>query len=466
MKVSIYKLSLVAVWCLLANNGFAQACFNPTLNFVAGTAPYSICRADFNGDGKIDIATVNNRQFTKDSVSVLFGNGTGGFSAPFYFRVDSVAWRIVSSDFNGDGNPDLATANPGSNNVSILFGTGTGGFSPFISFTVGIQPIALCCADFDGDSNIDLAVVNENGGGQGDISILLGNGAGNFTGSGTFVTGVWSTSIVASDFNADAKMDLAVGNFGSNDISVLLGIGNGSFGSATNYSAGPTVGFNAGPNSICTGDFNEDGKTDLATSNDSMGNNVYVLIGQGTGTFSAPVNYAVNINPISIITADLNEDCHLDLVTGNWGSDDVSILLGNGSGVFSLAANFTVGNHPYQVISADFNSDTKEDIVTVNSVSEDVSVLLNCAGVECLNSINEIGSVRIKTYPNPCGKIISLSFNTIIGNSIITIQNALGQTVKQIPYSESINIEELPPGCYFIKVSSEGQTYYARFIKE
>src|SRR5438445_124480 len=186
----------------------------------------------------------------------------------------------------------------------------------------------------------------------------------------TNFTGGNPVSLVAGDFNGDGKLDLALANFDSNNVSILLGTGTGSFNAATSFAAG------SGPSSVAVGDFNGDGNLDLAVANQTS-NNVSILLGTGTGSFSAATNFAAGSGPNSVAAGDFNGDGKLDLAMANNSSNTVSILLGTGTGSFSAAANFGVGSSPTSVAAGDFNGDGKLDLATGNNASNNVSILLN-----------------------------------------------------------------------------------------
>ena len=112
------------------------------------------------------------------------------------------------------------------------------------------------------------------------------------------------------------------------------------------------------PCSVTTGDFNGDGKTDLATAN-AVSKNISVLLGNGDGTFAAAVNYAAGDDPSSVTTGDFNGDGKTDLAAANSDSDNISVLLGNGNGTFAVAVNYAAGDAPFSVTTGDFNGDGK-----------------------------------------------------------------------------------------------------------
>ncbi len=185
----------------------------------------------------------------------------------------------------------------------------------------------------------------------------------------SFGAGDGPSSVTTGDFNADGRLDLATANEFSDNISILLGRA-GGFAAATNFGAG------GGPQSVTTGDFNADGKLDLATAN-IFSNNVSILLGDGLGGFAAATNFGAGDAPRSVTTGDFNADGKLDLATANDFSNNVSILLGNGMGGFAAAANFGAGSSPASVTTGDFNSDGKLDLATANIFSDNVSALLN-----------------------------------------------------------------------------------------
>jgi hypothetical protein len=168
--------------------------------------------------------------------------------------VTRLFYSVAVGDFNADGKPDLAVANYGFSAVSVLLGNGSGGFGSATNFAVANAPVSITVGDFNGDGKLDLATANPSttNGIPSRLNILLGNGAGAFGPATKVVTGSLPISVLTADFNNDSKLDLAMADFRANNVSVRLGLGTGSFGAATNYPVG------AGPNALAVSNFNGD----------------------------------------------------------------------------------------------------------------------------------------------------------------------------------------------------------------
>lgn len=352
--------------------GVGNGSFQTTVNYPAGAGPDSVAVGDFNGDGNLDLAVANEGG---DSVSVLLGSGTGTFQASSVYLAGIGAESVTVSDFNGDSKPDLAVANFSSDDVSILLGTGNGALQAAVNYPAGIGPLSTAAGDLNGDGKLDLVAVNLV---SANVSVLLRTASG-FLAAVHYSVGSRPTSVAVGDFNGDSKLDLAATSYDDDEVSVLLGLGNGVFQTAAKYTVGSL------PISIATGDFNGDGKLDLAVANISSdalsvmkgtGNSVSVLLGTGTGTFQTATNYSVGTNPTSVAVGDFNGDGKPDLAVANSGSNDVRVLLATGTGSFQAALSFSVGASPLSVAVADFNGDNKFDLAVANHNSNDVSVLL------------------------------------------------------------------------------------------
>jgi hypothetical protein len=283
-----------------------------------------------------------------------------GFVAPLAFDAGSSPYSVAVGDFNGDGTPDLAVANDVSNGtVSVLLGNGDGTFQAARSFATGTFPNSVAVGDFNRDGTPDLAVADygDSQGNGGGVSVLLGNGDGTFQAARAFAAGSVPRSVAVGDFNGDGKLDLAVANYvyPNGTVSVLLGNGDGTFQGARSFAAGDL------PESVAVGDFNRDGTPDLAVANN--GSTVSVLLGNGDGSFQAARNFAAGSSPYSVAVGDFNGDGTPDLAVANAGNvGTVSVLLGNGDGSFQAATSYAAGTVPESVAVGDFNGDGLPDL--------------------------------------------------------------------------------------------------------
>ncbi len=400
---TVYAASLSAPYTETVNaqnaDGFIQASGSP---FTVGSGPTSVAVADFNGDGVADLAVANSGDNT---VSVLLGNGSGGFttasSSPFAVGLGPTS--VAVADFNGDGVADLAVANQNSNNVTVLLGNGSGGSTAASGspFAVGTQPVSVAVADFNGDGIADLAVANW---GSNNVTVLLGNGSGGFAAaSGSpFAAGTLPPSVAVGDFNGDGIADLAVANSGDNTVSVLLGNGDGTF----TVASGSPFAVGSGPVSVAVADFSGDGIADLAVAN-HLGGTVTVLLGNGSGGFTAASGspFPAGGYPVSVAVGDFNGDGKTDLAVANAGSNNVTVLLGNVSGGFTPASGspIAVGSAPGSVAVADFNGDGKTDLAVANGGSNNVTVLL---GADLATQLQITQQTSSGTVGAPIGNLV------------------------------------------------------------
>ena len=246
--------------------------------------------------------------------------------------------------------------------------------APGSPFGVAYATTVLAAGDFNGDGKLDL--VGGSGFSNGfPITIYLNNGNGTFTSNVSFNTGFGTGVITTGDFNGDGKQDLAFTH--DNAIGVLLGNGNGTFGPAASYLVGNN------PGAMTAGDFNGDGKQDLAVINNGfngLGSTLTILMANPIGTFGSTFLTAPSLplgkGATDVKVGDFNHDGKLVLVVTNAGDNDIEVFLGNGNGTFGPGATFAAGPSPSQIAVADFNGDGKLDLVINNPGSNTLTVLL------------------------------------------------------------------------------------------
>lgn len=334
--------------------------FATRVSYSANANNTSLAAADFNGDGKLDLATGDNAGWV---VNVHLGNGDGSFLAKAATVVGGSA-EVVSHDMNRDGFADL-TLSTSSGEIRFLRGLGNGTFAPAVVFQNGTQTTDLNTLDANGDGITDLVTVND---GDNTASILLGNGDGSYKARYSFATGNDPRYVGVADFNSDGSADLIVSDLFEKTISMYLGNGDGTYRARV---TSPTYNF-AGE--VRTGDFNGDGKTDLANSVVYAGGIIETRLGNGDGSFKASTTYSTGVDCNELVYTDLTGDGIADLAAATENS--VLIMAGNGDGTFKAAKTFAApaGNHTLMV--ADLNADGVSDLVAGNFTTPEFGVYL------------------------------------------------------------------------------------------
>lgn len=278
---------------------------------------------------------------------------------------------IAKADLNCDGHADLIVTNFGSDSVSVLFGDGDGVFGYISRFSTGDGPSSVATGDFNEDTYPDLAVTNYN---SNNISILIGIGDGTFEDAINYdlLLGSQSPSKVCTgDFNEDGHTDLVIANYLPSDISIFLGAGDGTFTAGNKYAW-----MGAEGRDVTVEDYNEDGHADIAEVCERYCD-VVIFLGLGDGTFDCQENcYDAGDGPSAIINGDFNSDGHIDLAVVNSWSDNVSILMGIGDGTFISAVNYNTGDGSQSIASGDYDKDGYIDLAVANPLSDDISILL------------------------------------------------------------------------------------------
>jgi len=485
MNVSVFRNTS-------ASGSINSGSFAAKVDFATGVSPINVAIGDMDGDGRPDMVVAN---ATSATVSILRNTatsgsiGTGSFAAKVDFATGTYPSSVAIGDLDGDGKPDLAVVNNGSATVSVFRNTATSGsittgsFSTKVDFTTGSAPYAVAIGDLDGDGKADLAVANN---GSNTISVLgnlstipvitsfspksgstgaAGSTTVSITGAGfsptaannivyfgavkatvtaatttqltvTAPTGAtWQpisvnvggltaysysvanpfiptfatkNSITSSDFalkvdfttasnpqsvaigdlDGDGKPDLAVANYGAATVSVFRNTSTTGSISASSFAAKVDFATGTNPANLAIGDLDGDGKPDLAVVNYgsttvSVFRNTSTLGSITTGSLAAKVDFATANNPQSVAIGDLDGDGKPDLVVANYGFASVSVFRNTSTigsittGSFAAKVNFATGSQPWSVAIGDLDGDGKPDLAVTNSGSVTVSVIRN-----------------------------------------------------------------------------------------
>jgi hypothetical protein len=347
--------------------------------FIATFDELTLDAADIDLDGDLDIVTSGNGGITGVPASVLKNNGNGTFQAPVNYNTSNGTMFAKFRKLNNDNYPDLLFGKIAPYDFGVAMNNGDGTFGPVVTYSVNSCGWGdIDAFDIDGDGDLDVVIceadacpgITESG-----LRVYFSknNGDGTFAAPYYIVIDPNPYTITAGDFNRDGKLDLATANWGTyganNWIDVIMGNGDGTWQSPVLYEVGQ------GPNGIVTADFNHDSILDIATCNSGSGGlgaeTMSVLLGNPDGSFQPAVtlygSYSADLLGTTGITAgDVNRDGNIDLMVSNYGSNDISIYINNGAGQFDFKYRYGAGWAAEWPFYADFTGDGVKDIaVTV-----------------------------------------------------------------------------------------------------
>ncbi|MCU1303549.1 MAG: hypothetical protein JWQ87_3833 [Candidatus Sulfotelmatobacter sp.] len=441
-KSQTVRAIVTALFMVATAGSSASGQFETRASVSTGAyVPNSAAMGDFNRDGKLDLAIVN--YLPSGSVIILLGNGDGTFAVGASYPVAIQPLNLATSSFRHNGILDLVVGDTGSDNVYIMLGNGDGTFQAAVPYPTTGSPLAVSTGDFTGDGKVDIGTFSQLG--CDCVEVLPGNGDGTF--SPAIVTpvpyNVTGFAMVAADFDGDGKLDVAVpGGFGTtNQVDILLGNGDGSFRPNGYYPV------SVDPLSVTTGRFNADNRVDLAVGN-FLGNSVSVLIGTGNGGFRQAADYDTAGFTTWVAVGDLNGDGKEDLAVSNLGSPtnsfagSVTVLSGNGDGTFGTGVVYPAGKGLNYVAIGDFNGDHKPDVVAVDTQGNAVFTLLN-TGTVTFSPTTPI------TFPNQL-----VGTTSAILSATLTNNGASPLTISSVTYTgKPFHLQttckgSVPPGGY------------------
>lgn len=433
---------------------------------ITSSGPKAIVISDLDGDGLPDIAVATT---ISDVISVLRNTSVPGaltFAARADFLVGRTPGDIKAADIDGDGKPDLIVVNPNSNTISVLRNTSTIGNLSFVrkDFVTTAGPDVLAVGDFDADGKPDVAVSSE------DLGSVLRNistpGNVAFNSKIDFEMGSFPTDIVVGDIDGDTKPEIVTANLDGR-MSVVRNLctpGNISFAVRKDFLT------NSSPRSITIGDFDDDGKYDLALPGNGLVSIMRNTSNPGIITFAAATNVTSGSSGFDIASGDVDGDGKPDLASANWLAplaERVSVIRNTGNiGIPSFAANISLvwGRGPIAIVIGDLNQDGKPELVVANNNDQSITIFRNGAQVPVDATLmnlaidpgtilpafdpgvmdyqatvaQDVAEVRIIPTSSSPGSVIKVNGITVIsGNPSDYIQLLTGQNIINVTVTAS-----------------------------
>jgi len=356
----------------------------------SGGEPFDIAAADFNGDGRVDLASTNARDST---VSVFLNLGGGQFAPRQVIPTGEFPRGLVAADLTHDGLADLAVTSTASGRVFVYINRGGGRFDAPRIYAVGTRPFLCASADWNGDGNADLAVANEAQG----VSLLLGDGHGGFVAQ-TIAAGQLPSAIAADDWDGDGRPDLAITSWGSNTLT-LYDVHGGVLGAPRQLTS-PGYGMFG----VAGGDFDRDGVQDIVW-NDIRQQGFWIAYGSADGSYRRTKLVPAGPGVRSVRGRDLDGDGWLDLVGADTADGSVSVALSDAHGGYEATQFVPVGIRPRVAEIAELNGDGRPDVAVTNMSSDRIVLLFN-EGLEPRAPPLEPGPLLTAASPDVDGFVI------------------------------------------------------------
>ena len=355
------------VYVMMNNGGtFGTAVYYD--NWPANVSDLAV--ADFNKDGAPDLVSVGSQ------ATVFINNGLGAFNTKITLPAVQTSTGLVTGDFDGDTWTDFAGANYSENSASVYYNNGNLGFTDKRSWGVGFAPNSLAAGDLNTDGKLDMLVVNSQMS-QNTAAVVLNEGDRNFLARREYSIPGSGYGIDVGDLNRDGYPDVAVAVYVSNAdrVRVFYGTADGSLSAPYDVE---NFGNNI-PTDVEIGDLNGDGWPDMVASIFSPGNRIRVWINRGDGTFNPSASYTAHGNPSGVAIGDLTGDGKPDIVctNGSSNSNKVSIYINNGNGTFQPQILIPTLFRPSDAVLGDFDRDGDQDFVVTHFGSNSVLLFGN-----------------------------------------------------------------------------------------
>jgi len=307
---------------------------------------------DFDANDSQDVVVGGLYEF----ITVILGNGNGTFDRNITEELGEGPRSLATGDLDGDGLNDIVSANELSDEIIAHLSNGDGTFRKTrIPVT---DTSSVTTLDFDQDGSLDLLIGQYNG-----LQILVGNGSGEFVLGDTVELGIGLWEVMTGDVDGNGTLDAIAADVFTDQVVICRNVGDGTLAMPQSILVGDR------PLSLGTGDFDEDGRTDIVTLNEGT-DNLSIIMKNGTQVGSFRV---AQTSGSFLGVGDFDEDGHLDLIVERLRR--VRVILGNGDGTFHSGAEFSVGPHAYNLVVSDFNSDTHLDLAIDDFIAEDVTVV-------------------------------------------------------------------------------------------